>query len=117
MSQAQFKKAASIVQVNTALSRIPQDVNIFWSLQDMPKDGAVKPSQEQQLEVGGFALSTAYAHTDSYKPPSSTNTSNKVFVQIRAHPSQTDRLDLLASVGDVNTERPGILDFTGKAKW
>mmetsp|Transcript_59703 Transcript_59703/g.124721 ORF Transcript_59703/g.124721 Transcript_59703/m.124721 type:complete len:91 (-) Transcript_59703:218-490(-) len=36
--------------------------------------------------------------------------------------SNEDKLKLYSlykqgSVGDVNTERPGMLDFTGKAKW
>jgi len=37
-------------------------------------------------------------------------------------PSQSDQLDFYkyykqATVGDVNTPRPGMLDFVGKAKW
>ncbi|KAL9966782.1 hypothetical protein ACROYT_G024903 [Oculina patagonica] len=37
-------------------------------------------------------------------------------------PSDADMLELYAlykqvTVGDCNTERPGMLDFTGKAKW
>ncbi|KAF8606509.1 acyl-CoA-binding protein [Ceratobasidium sp. AG-I] len=60
MSEAQFNKAVTIVQ-------------------GMPKDGPVKPTQDDQL--------TFY----------------KYFKQ--------------ASVGDVNTARPGLLDFVGKAKW
>ncbi|PWN29034.1 acyl-CoA-binding protein [Jaminaea rosea] len=57
---AQFDKAVSIVQ-------------------NMPKDGPVKPSQDDQLTF--YSL---------YKQ---------------------------ATVGDVNTSRPGMLDFVGKAKW
>ncbi|CAO1632119.1 unnamed protein product [Parajaminaea phylloscopi] len=57
---AQFEKAVSVVQ-------------------SMPKDGPVKPSQDDQLTF--YAL---------YKQ---------------------------ANVGDVNTARPGMLDFVGKAKW
>ncbi|KAJ2926862.1 hypothetical protein H1R20_g10254, partial [Candolleomyces eurysporus] len=60
MSEAQFKKAAEIIQ-------------------SLPKDGAIKPSMDDQLHF------------------------YKYFKQ--------------ATVGDVNTARPGLLDFTGKAKW
>ncbi|KAF9560514.1 acyl-CoA-binding protein [Agrocybe pediades] len=60
MSEAKFKKAVEIIQ-------------------SLPKDGPVKPSQEDQLFF--------YAR---YKQ---------------------------ATIGDVNTTRPGMLDFTGKAKW
>lgn len=57
---AQFEKAVSIVQ-------------------SMPKDGPVKPSQNDQLTFYGL-----------YKQ---------------------------ATVGDVNTTRPGMLDIVGKSKW
>ncbi|EUC64943.1 acyl CoA-binding protein [Rhizoctonia solani AG-3 Rhs1AP] len=60
MSQAKFDKAVNIVQ-------------------NIPKDGPVKPTQDQQLTFYKF-----------YKQ---------------------------GTIGDVNTERPGMLDFTGKAKW
>ncbi|KAG6813962.1 hypothetical protein H0H92_005217 [Tricholoma furcatifolium] len=59
-SEAQFKKAVAIVQ-------------------NLPKDGAIKPSTDDQLYFYRY-----------YKQ---------------------------ASIGDVNTERPGMFDFTGKAKW
>ncbi|PWN93810.1 acyl-CoA-binding protein [Acaromyces ingoldii] len=37
-------------------------------------------------------------------------------------PTQTDQLKFYglfkqATIGDVNTSRPGMMDFTGKAKW
>ncbi|KAF6759883.1 hypothetical protein DFP72DRAFT_884509 [Ephemerocybe angulata] len=60
MSEAQFKKAAEIIQA-------------------LPKDGPVKPTQDEQLYFYSY------------------------FKQ--------------ATVGDVNTSRPGMLDFVGKAKW
>ncbi|KAF9065088.1 acyl-CoA-binding protein [Rhodocollybia butyracea] len=60
MSQAQFDVAVKIVT-------------------GLPKDGPVKPSQDDQLFF--------YKH---YKQ---------------------------ATIGDVNTARPGMLDFVGKAKW
>ncbi|EIM91491.1 uncharacterized protein STEHIDRAFT_73400 [Stereum hirsutum FP-91666 SS1] len=60
MSQAKFDKAVSIVQ-------------------SLPKDGPIKPSQNEQLYFYSY-----------YKQ---------------------------ATIGDVNTARPGLMDFTGKAKW
>ncbi|KAJ3552310.1 hypothetical protein NM688_g4216 [Phlebia brevispora] len=60
MSEAKFKKAVEIVQ-------------------GLPKDGPVKPTQDDQLYFYKY-----------YKQ---------------------------ATVGDVNTARPGMLDFVGKAKW
>ncbi|KAJ7170900.1 acyl-CoA-binding protein [Mycena crocata] len=60
MSEAKFNKAVAIVQ-------------------GLPKDGPVKPSQEDQLFFYSY------------------------FKQ--------------ANLGDNTTTRPGMLDFTGKAKW
>ncbi|KAK7016317.1 acyl-CoA-binding protein [Favolaschia claudopus] len=60
MSEAKFNKAVEIVGA-------------------LPKDGPVKPSQDDQLFF------------------------YKYFKQ--------------AKIGDNNTTRPGMLDFTGKAKW
>ncbi|XP_022078295.1 acyl-CoA-binding protein [Acanthochromis polyacanthus] len=42
--------------------------------------------------------------------------------QLKAKPTDDEMLQVYslfkqASVGDVNTARPGMLDFTGKAKW
>uniref|UniRef100_A0A3Q3ERY4 Diazepam binding inhibitor (GABA receptor modulator, acyl-CoA binding protein) n=1 Tax=Kryptolebias marmoratus TaxID=37003 RepID=A0A3Q3ERY4_KRYMA len=42
--------------------------------------------------------------------------------QLKAKPQDDEMLKLYslfkqATVGDVNTARPGMLDFTGKAKW
>uniref|UniRef100_A0A672MJJ9 Acyl-CoA-binding protein n=1 Tax=Sinocyclocheilus grahami TaxID=75366 RepID=A0A672MJJ9_SINGR len=42
--------------------------------------------------------------------------------QLKAKPADAEMLDIYslykqATVGDVNTARPGMLDFTGKAKW
>ncbi|KAM9804522.1 acyl-CoA-binding protein [Neosynchiropus ocellatus] len=42
--------------------------------------------------------------------------------QLKAKPADAEMLLVYAlfkqvSVGDVNTARPGMLDFTGKAKW
>ncbi|KAF8688908.1 Acyl CoA binding protein, partial [Rhizoctonia solani] len=64
MSQAKFDKAASVVQ-------------------SLPKDGPIKPTQDDQLKI----------YYDDSRPMR------------------------LGTIGDVNTDRPGLLDFTGKAKW
>ncbi|XP_029461178.1 acyl-CoA-binding protein isoform X2 [Rhinatrema bivittatum] len=42
--------------------------------------------------------------------------------KLKTTPSDEDMLELYslykqATVGDINTERPGMLDFKGKAKW
>ncbi|KAJ7403301.1 Acyl-CoA-binding protein [Pitangus sulphuratus] len=42
--------------------------------------------------------------------------------QLKSQPADQEMLDIYshykqATVGDVNTERPGMLDFKGKAKW
>ncbi|CAN9498029.1 unnamed protein product [Ophioblennius macclurei] len=42
--------------------------------------------------------------------------------QLKAKPTDEEMLQIYAlfkqaNVGDVNTARPGMLDFTGKAKW
>ncbi|KAK2849936.1 hypothetical protein Q7C36_008719 [Tachysurus vachellii] len=42
--------------------------------------------------------------------------------QLKAKPSDADMLEIYSlfkqsTVGDVNTARPGMLDFAGKAKW
>lgn len=50
---------------------------------------------------------------------------NKVAEEVKelaSQPSDADLLELYAlfkqaTVGDCNTERPGMLDFKGKAKW
>ncbi|KAK7690483.1 hypothetical protein QCA50_005581 [Cerrena zonata] len=60
MTQSKFEKAVEIVQ-------------------NLPKDGPIKPTQDDQLYFYKY-----------YKQ---------------------------ATIGDVNTPRPGMLDFTGKAKW
>uniref|UniRef100_A0A3Q1GAB5 Acyl-CoA-binding protein n=1 Tax=Acanthochromis polyacanthus TaxID=80966 RepID=A0A3Q1GAB5_9TELE len=52
---------------------------------------------------------------------SEKNSANEV-KQLKAKPTDDEMLQVYslfkqASVGDVNTARPGMLDFTGKAKW
>uniref|UniRef100_A0A673HXS4 Acyl-CoA-binding protein n=1 Tax=Sinocyclocheilus rhinocerous TaxID=307959 RepID=A0A673HXS4_9TELE len=42
--------------------------------------------------------------------------------RLKAKPADAEMLEIYslykqATVGDVNTARPGMLDFTGKAKW
>ncbi|KAK4046750.1 acyl-CoA-binding protein (ACBP)/diazepam binding inhibitor (DBI)/endozepine (EP) [Microbotryomycetes sp. JL201] len=68
-SSSQFDKAVEIMQVVVR----PCDTG------SLPKDGPIKPSQNDQLTFYGL-----------YKQ---------------------------ATIGDVNTSRPGMMDFTGKAKW
>jgi diazepam-binding inhibitor (GABA receptor modulating acyl-CoA-binding protein) len=41
---------------------------------------------------------------------------------LKSAPTDSEKLELYglykqATVGDINTERPGMFDFTGKAKW
>ncbi|XP_013417380.1 acyl-CoA-binding protein isoform X3 [Lingula anatina] len=41
---------------------------------------------------------------------------------LKSKPTDAEMLELYglykqATIGDVNTDRPGMLDFTGKAKW
>ena len=49
-------------------------------------------------------------------------TASKVVLKLSSQPSNDEKLKLYkyfkqATVGDVNTSRPGMLDFAGKAKW
>lgn len=49
-------------------------------------------------------------------------TATKVVMNLTQTPSNDEKLELYkhfkqATFGDVNTERPGMLDFAGKAKW
>ena len=49
-------------------------------------------------------------------------TASKVVLNLNSSPSNDEKLILYkyfkqATVGDINTSRPGILDFAGKAKW
>ncbi|XP_051966583.1 acyl-CoA-binding protein-like [Xyrauchen texanus] len=42
--------------------------------------------------------------------------------QLKAKPTDAEMLEIYslykqATIGDVNTAQPGLLDFTGKAKW
>ncbi|XP_030609558.1 acyl-CoA-binding protein-like isoform X2 [Archocentrus centrarchus] len=54
-----------------------------------------------------------------------TESFNKAVEEVKVlkeKPNQTEMGDLYglykqATVGDINTERPGFFDFTGKAKW
>ena len=50
------------------------------------------------------------------------NTAAKVVLTLSSSPSNDEKLSLYkyfkqATVGDINTDRPGMLDFAGKAKW
>jgi len=49
-------------------------------------------------------------------------TASKVVLKLSSQPSNDEKLKLYkyfkqATVGDINTARPGMLDFAGKAKW
>jgi hypothetical protein len=111
MSKAKFEKAVEIVR-------------------SLPKEGPIQPTQDDQLYVrtpfffrvvhpiwvNMFALTTL----DAYTRRSSILTINKVRVRGTItgvlQPHFLASLNL-ASEGDVNIPRPGMLDFTGKAKW
>lgn len=94
VSEAKFDKAVKIIQ-------------------GLPKDGPVKPTQEDQLYVS--------AHLSS--PHGLTLTLRAVLqiLQTRSGRAASTAGTLLivraATAGDVNTSRPGMLDFTGKFKW
>ncbi|KAJ8480839.1 hypothetical protein ONZ51_g6399 [Trametes cubensis] len=67
-------------------------------VQSLPKEGPIQPTQEEQLYVllylrPGLPAFSPYRRLQFYK----------YYKQ--------------ATVGDVNTSRPGMLDFVGKAKW
>ena len=49
-------------------------------------------------------------------------TAVNVVIKLASSPSDDEKLYLYkyykqSTLGDINTERPGFLDFTGKAKW
>ncbi|XP_046628099.1 acyl-CoA-binding protein homolog [Neodiprion virginianus] len=50
------------------------------------------------------------------------NAAAKEVTELASQPADADLLEIYAlfkqaSVGDINTTRPGMLDFKGKAKW
>ena len=50
------------------------------------------------------------------------STAQKTVMDLKVTPADNERLKVYAlfkqaTVGDVNTERPGMLDFKGKSKW
>ncbi|XP_066302425.1 acyl-CoA-binding protein-like [Branchiostoma lanceolatum] len=50
------------------------------------------------------------------------NTAAEEVKTLKSSPTDDEKLEIYAlfkqaKVGDVNTDRPGMLDFTGKAKW
>jgi hypothetical protein len=107
MSQAQFDKAVAIVQA-------------------LPKDGPIKPSQADQLFVRAYEW-CAFVHKvgqENWIAP----LMSIVLQKLQARYVQDDPLPFghgilesddtkTATIGDVNTTRPGMMDFTGKAKW
>ncbi|KAF7336811.1 ACB domain-containing protein [Mycena venus] len=110
MSESKFNKAVEIVGA-------------------LPKDGPVKPSQDDQLYVSPLPDEKSVSAYVPIHLQSFTNTSSKVSAmgRLSCHRSgmRLRRADValrlllreLAKVGDNNTTRPGMLDFTGKAKW
>jgi hypothetical protein len=98
MSEAQFKKAAEIIQ-------------------SLPKDGKIKPTTDDQLYVCRLTWDWSLGRRLMNRC-SSTGTTSKVrpllqYVLI----VMRDWWFNVATIGDNNTTRPGLLDFTGKAKW
>jgi acyl-CoA-binding protein len=77
-TEAKFNKAAEIIK-------------------GLPKDGPVKPTQDDQLNVGSFKKLFAILEDKNLQQ------FYKYFKQ--------------ATLGDVKASRPGGFDFTGKAKW
>jgi diazepam-binding inhibitor (GABA receptor modulating acyl-CoA-binding protein) len=96
MSESKFNKAVAIIQ-------------------GLPKDGPVKPSVEDQLYVCPLLR--------LFKPQKFIIiTAVLQVLQARCGPKLSDRThdpanEPLAKVGDNTTTRPGMLDFSGKAKW
>lgn len=93
MSEAKFNKAVEIVQ-------------------GLPKDGPIQPSLDEKLRVS-FDFSTKdYPLNDCIVLQ--VLQAGSVVLWLEAGTRLTHNS---ATIGDVNTPRPGILDFTGKAKW
>ena len=67
------------------------------------------PSHHAVLQVLQAGL--AIPHLSSAAPPRTNQLINV------CGPSLSPTLPSAATVGDVNTARPGMLDFVGKAKW
>ena len=105
MSEAKFTKAVTIIQ-------------------SLPKNGPIQPSTDDQLYVRTpvfFCLPISQSLSRHTPTLSFTVTTSKVCAARRNHRSFRTLLPRglsnLATIGDVNTDRPGLLDFTGKAKW
>ncbi|KAF0301357.1 putative acyl-CoA-binding protein [Amphibalanus amphitrite] len=70
----------------------------------------------ESLKVRPAAAAAAMGLEDDFKKASEDVT------KLKTRPSDADMLEIYAlfkqgTVGDVNTDRPGMLDFKGKAKW
>jgi hypothetical protein len=103
MSEAKFNKAVAIIQ-------------------SLPKDGPIRPSQDDQLYVRTprFFLSPNLPILISPQPAVLQLLQARCVLRgaITGHLGPYfPGFSNLATIGDVNTARPGILDFTGKAKW
>jgi hypothetical protein len=94
MTESQFKKAVEIVK-------------------SLPKDGPTQPTSEDQLFVRTPAPSRRMRISEPLSSSISTlNKVEKFHVMIYAT-SKTH----IATVGDINTSRPGMFDYVGKTKW
>jgi len=81
----------------------------------MPKEGPVQPSQDDKLKVSRWSQFARYC-VQTLRAPSSTVTSSRVCAN-RCVSAVSPINPVLGTIGDVNTTRPGLLDFVGKAKW
>lgn len=98
MSESQFEKAAAIIQ-------------------GLPKDGPVKPSQDDQLYVGISFWSSSRLGTYGIVTPISVLQIFQAGFVWTIDRKESSFTNSLAKIGDNTTSRPGMLDFAGKAKW
>lgn len=111
MSKEKFDKAVEIVK-------------------SLPKEGPIQPTQDEQLYVIHAVFS--YMHlilgltTTSFSPTPAPPPLVLLLLQTRwvrkaqsggIRTSFFRKSSNLATVGDVDIPRPGLFDFTGKAKW
>ena len=83
-------------------------------VQGLPKDGPIQPSQEDKLFVLAFYI-ILIMHTNRL---ASVLRSLQTRYVSHCRPCRIrDDWPRPATVGVVNTARPGLMDFVGKAKW
>ncbi|KAL7385087.1 hypothetical protein ABVT39_015261 [Epinephelus coioides] len=87
---------------------------------------SLSQQEEENADVcdeGPTSLQSEVAGTSSFqRPPANFEKAAAEVKQLKAKPMDEEMLKVYslfkqASVGDVNTDRPGMFDFTGKAKW